>query len=277
MANINIIVFGTKRVFTEPVTALVHSLIELGHNVTKINWYQTITDKYNIDEINIYIGDFRRRNLLIDKDKYNIYICTEQYLSCGINSVKTYYNECINKFNVVIDMFKYNILKPKSTIIHRYCPIGYSPVFEQNYNPNIKKCINLLHIGELQINNSSIQNIKKICTRKISFGLERDTFIQQARINLSLQTFHKIGYEWTHYRMLFVVGLRGFLMAEPHIDYGPYTPGKHFIIFNNLFEEYNEWCTNSKRRKEFSINSYEDIKENHKYTMYLDKALKGLL
>jgi len=272
---INIIVYGRKHTFTEPVNALNESLKELGHNVNKIYWYETNNDEIKFTDINLYIGDLRNRILKVNKKSLNIYFNTEQPLSCGLYSVKKYYEDRIDKFDVVIDMFKYQIVKPKKSI-QRYCPVGWSPVFERNYNPTIKKSINLLHLGELQLKNSTIPNIRKLTTMKMCFYDERDIIIQKSHMNLSLQTFHP-DYEWTQYRMLYVLGLRGFLIAEKHMDYGPYTPGKHFIIFDDLESCYNEWINRPKDMIEFGINAYEDIKKNHPYTMYLEKALKGIL
>ncbi len=277
MKQINIIVYGKRHTFLEPVQSLKESMNELGYIINRVMWYETDKDKTNIKfgSINLYIGDLRGRDLILNKDSLNIYFNTEQPLSCGRESTKTYYEDRIDEFDVVIDMFKYQITKPKKAK-HIYCPVGWSPIYEKYYNRGIKKSINILHLGELQLNNSKIKNINKIVTKQICFGMERSISIQKSHINLSLQTFHP-DYEWTQYRMLYVLGLRGFLITEKHMDYGPYIPGKHFIVFTDFEKCYNSWIKRPNDRIDFGINAYEDIKKNHKHTMYLEKALKGII
>jgi len=281
MSNVNIIVAGKHHTFREPVIGLEQSLQELGHSVNSVSWYVNNGDKIRIGNNNIYIGALYGRNIPIHKDRNNIYFCTEQYLiNSPISNSSTYiqfYDDIRERFTVVVDMFK-QMIHPTKKAVHRYCPIGWSPIWEENCNPDIKETINLLHLGVLQLKNTKRTGIHGLVKRTISYGKQRDYEIQAAKINLSLQTFSQ-GYEWTPYRMLYVVGKRKFLMADKHIDYGPYIPNKHFIEFigNDIRDTYNEWINKPDERKQFAMAAYEDIKENHRYSMYLDEALKGVI
>ena len=93
-------------------------------------------------------------------------------------------------------------------------------------------------------------------------------------MNLMISTYKD--YEMPPYRLLQILGQRGFVISEPMIDYGPYEPGKHFIVFESLSDCYEEWLNKSKERMEFGRNAYEDVKKNHTMTMYLEKALEKM-
>jgi len=280
MNKITIIVLGKKHTFNEIVYSLTESLILLGYKINKIFWYDDIrrTKTINVTEKNIYIGCWWWcQEISVNKNAFNIYFNTEQPSYHTDIFKKRIYRKKIEQFDVVIDMFK-NQLRPKKPI-YRYCPAGWSSYYDRNYDKTIKKDINVLHIGKLQINNTTIPNIHKSITMKNAvFGKERDRLIQRSYINLSLRTFHP-NYEWTQYRMLYTLGLRGFLLGQEHTDYGPYQPGKHFITFkDDEFEDvYNYWLNKPKDMIDFGMTAYEDIKQNHKYTMYLEKILKGIL
>ncbi len=282
MSNINIIVAGRHHTFREPVIGLEQSLKELGHTINSTTWYEKRGDRIRLGKNNLYIGALFRRTIPVQEDKNNIYLCTEQYhintpADASKNEYVTFYNNERERFNVIIDMFRKSVTKPIKAV-HRYCPIGWSPIWEENYDPNLREKIDLLHLGGLQIRNTKRTGVDELATKRIAYGLQRDRTIQHAKINLSLQTFSQ-GYEWTPYRMLYVVGKRKFLMADEHIDYGVYEPGKNFIVFegNDINKTYNEWINKPKERRDFGIAAYEDIKENHQFSMYLDKALDGLL
>ena len=81
-------------------------------------------------------------------------------------------------------------------------------------------------------------------------------------------------YEFTQLRGLFAICKKKFVMSEKHSDNGIYEPDKHFVEFSD-FSECKEWL--NKDRKEFSVEAYNDLKENHSFTKYLGIALKGII
>jgi len=71
-----------------------------------------------------------------------------------------------------------------------------------------------------------------------------------------------------------------FMCHDPNGGRDPFINGKHFLEFSNVdhFAELaNEWLDNNKRRKEFAVNAYEDIKKNHSFTDHLRTGLRGII
>jgi len=280
MKKVSVIVLGSKSIFHEITYSLIESLLLLGFKVENISWNENFTNdtsKIKLSDINIYIGALDK-NFTIDTGCYNIYINTEQpRYNKGNKKLLSCYDTTLKHFNLCIDMFKHQI-RSKDVQLYRYCPAGWSSFYERNYDPSIKKNINVLHLGYTQLKYTTIKKIRRHIKIEKAFKDKRDILIQQAKINLSLRTFHPY-YEWTQYRMLLVTGLRGFLLAQEHTDYGPYIPGKHFITFKDkdFVSTYRKWLSKPQDMIDFGMSAYEDIKENHKYVMYLGKALEGII
>lgn len=270
----NVIACGKRYNFNELTRSICISLQELGHTIELVQ-YSTETKNVKLSDNNFYIGfALGPHRPKIDMSKFNIYYCTEQYMINPTKDMSRLFIEIRERFDIILDMFKVNITTPKygKSI---YCPIGYSKIYEDDYDNKIKEEYDIFHFGSLSLSHRNRYSDNRLIKSSICFGKERNIIMQQSKMNLSLNSYPN--YEWTQYRMMLNLGRRRFLITEPHVDYGPYKPNKHFIVFDNITECFNRWADNDTKRKEFAVAAYKDLKENHSMTMYLEKALNGVV
>lgn len=273
--KINIIMCGRKATFIELVNAFVISISELGHTVNKIYTYFPkkniipIVDNKDIDA-NIYIGVIKNRNIL-DNDVFNVFFNTEQQ---EYSSSPAIWKEKTGQFDLVLDMF---VNRPSYGAKAVYCPVGWSKAFETD-NKQVIKTINMVHIGSLTGKRSHDKNYfhdnyKNIITTKGGYGTVRNNIILASKIHLIISRGEF--YEFPQIRALFSMCNKVFTLTNKHIDYSIYEPEKHFVVFDDIEESSSYWLKKNKQREEFAIECYRDIKKNHKFTMYLEIALKG--
>jgi hypothetical protein len=274
--KINIIMCGKSKTFIELIKAFTLSISELGHTVNKIYTYfpknniVPLIDNKGID-VNVYIGVIKNRNVL-DNNVFNVFFNTEQQ---EYSSSPKIWKEKTSQFDLVLDMFINRPLYGASAV---YCPIGWSSAFESMSKIRPAKTMNVVHIGPLigGKNNDKIyyhNNYKNIITVKGGFGAVRDDIILRSKIHLILSRGEF--YELPQLRALFSMCNKVFTLVNTHSSYGIYEPDKHFVVFDDLDVVSSYWLNKNKRREEFAVECYRDIKKNHPFTMYLEKAVKG--
>lgn len=262
----NICVVGKKNTFIETSNALKLSLEELGHNVDKIT-FGKFPPIYIPNEVTIVVMG-KAVKLPLSKDSLNIFFCMEQW-----NKNKVDIEGTRNQFNIIFDIFKENNKTySKNSIL---CPIGWSPAFETNLT-NIKSNNNffLFGSGHPTYRNRWIQKNQNqiIYLRNGIFGIERDKLIMRSKINLMVRGFNSWLLPPLH--MMLIICKKKFLMMDQHAEYYPYEPGKQFKIFDKFPQDCSYWLNNHEARREVELSVYEDVKENHKFTKYLEIALK---
>jgi hypothetical protein len=267
MSKFNICVSGMKGTFIETTNALKHSLEELGHQVDHIVFGKK-PSPYIPNEITIIIMG-KAEILPLSKSSLNIFFCMEQWR----NEEKAI--KIRSQFDHIFDIFNHvHRNYPKKSIL---CPLGWSKSFETDLSiSHNQNNFFLFGSGNPTYRNKWINQNKHLITyfREGCFGIKRDKYIIDSKINLMIKGYNKWVLPPLH--MLLIISKKKFLMMDNHIDYYPYEPGKHFILFDKFPQDCEYWLNNDKARKEFEISVYEDIKKNHNFTIYLERALNEI-
>jgi hypothetical protein len=278
--KINIIVCGRLRTFGELVQAFTISLQEMGHTVSNVyekHWMYPlpVVDNRGID-VNLYIGVAWRffemtekgESGNVDPNVLNIAYNTEQWDKKGSVDEKKWVN-VVKKCDVTIDMFKNRYDWDTSTI---YCPVGWSSAFEiKNLTSN--KNIDIYHIGSIGNRDKRVfQQYDDMITSPDGWGSERNDAISRSKIHLILRL--RRDYEFPQIRGMFSMCNKVFTLTNRHDNYGIYELNKHLMLFkDDDFEvDTKYWLDNETIRTEFAVECYNDIKKNHKFTMYLERA-----
>jgi hypothetical protein len=280
----NIILIVNEKMFCEYANMIKYSLEELGHNA------EIVTDiskgTYKKDQLNIVTKSFRNISLPPCKMKNVLYQSEELWHSrdSGLYDPR----ESGERWIRTLELYKDNAILPKKNNHKVYwCPYGYSKAYETNL-PKVDEDIDILFFGSS--NNIREDFWNKLCNFKSlkkykfvylenTYGIERDEYIMRSKIVINLKWSDRWSYP--PLRALFAqCKKKMFMCHDPNGGIEPYIENKHFISFKNIehFEELiDKWLNDDKKRNEFAMNAYEDIKENYNFTKFLSKAMKGIL
>ena len=169
--TVSIVVYGLKQTFVEVTNAISVSLTQLGFSVENVIFDITRTKYEKLSDINIFIMG-RWVDLELPKDSYNIFYQFEQW---GNNDK---YNHR-HKYDLVLDIF--NDIHQKYDSV--FCPIGYSPMFENTYNLKVNEKYDCFFFGSIKrcINRETILNQYNIKSSNAIWGKKRDQQISTIR------------------------------------------------------------------------------------------------
>lgn len=236
-------------------------------------------------DLNIYLAGLKPlTNKQIDHGKINV-LCQLEELWKDREAGK-YRNELLN-YNRVLELYEENCrIKNTEKVVH--FPLGYSPAFGEPYD--VDESLDAFFFGakrglwgerrrwefERLLVNNGYENI--IFSDNIG-GKERTRRIREAKINLFIRHSHKGFY--CPMRALSIQCKGKFLLNEKcQGGYGPYMAGKHFAEFDghgDFLEKFKHYLKHEDERKTFVRNVLEDLKKNHRFDDYFEKAMEGIL
>lgn len=185
-------------------------------------------------------------------------------------------------FDRVLEMYDENC-KLRNTQNVVYCPVGYSPVWENNL-PEVEEDIDILFHGGLTDRRKKFlkmfQNMGlNIIFTQNKYGIERDKLIMRSKIDINIKAHDRWSYGPLHCLPAQANGK--FMLAEKaNGGYGPFKSGLHVAEYDGLKdckEKVLYWLEHKKERKEFAKAALEDMKKTCNFTEILKNALKGIL
>lgn len=278
--NINIITLAKILTFKEYSQALVMSLEELGHDVT------FTTDAKNVGDVNIFTQSFQP--YVPKTDGINILYQVEELWGQKDNY------RVGNGYPYVLEMYEEQCKNMVDFGMNaHYCPLGYSYIYETDL-PEVEEDIDMFFYGGVtkrrtdwinEIKSHPAMADKKIVhtdrregVKKYFFGRERDELIMRSKLMLNFRAHD----DWMYAPLkglLTQCKKKMFFAEKTSGGYDPYEKNKHFIMFDGIdefVEKANYWLDNHKERKEFAVNAYEDIKDNFRWSEFLDTALGSM-
>lgn len=276
-------IMGSIGVFIEVALALQYSLEELGYNVIGIQVYpeELIMCDYTI----VIMG----KDLLpllsngshgLYPQSFNICFFMEQWRNRVRQkpSINRYKYNIRQYFCRVLDIFGENTLHdPEKSF---YCPLGYSPVFEDQIDgkcsvKNIPDEIDFLFFGSpterrLEI----VKNWQGMFFPNYCTGRMRDSMIKRAKINIMLRAYDEWYFPPLHY--LLIASKKKIVMVDGYDNRPYFKEGKHFLTFKNR-DECLYWLEDEAACRQFAEEAYNDLKKNCNFTDYLGEAIGDLL
>lgn len=269
-----IVLISSLGVFGELCNGLVHSLNELGHTASIV--IPQDPNEYESGKLNIIIKALRPAKL---KSGINVLYQTEGLWNRRQKGVY----DLSSGYNRVLELFEENCKIKIGTKNVVYCPIGWSPAFE-NGLPKVEEDIDIYFYGADTIRRKTIlSNISNMGYNLIvdrnCYGRERDKKIMRSKITINMRAHEKWSYGPLH--SLLAQCNKKMVLSEVSSDgYGPYIPNRHFIEWNDLNdlkEKADYWLNHNKEREEFAENVYNELKKDYTMTKYLKDGLRGII
>jgi hypothetical protein len=277
-----IVLVGARGVFIELAEMLQHSLLELGLERVDI-WDDTELAKGTGGyQFSIVIRAFRQFPSWL-LPGYKILFQTEECWNDRENGVYRY--ELLYDMNRVLEMYDENC-KLLATENVRYCPVGYSPVWEREME-RVEEDIDVLFYGSLTDRRKKFllelgkdYNVKAVTQ---VYGKDRDELINRSKIVLNIKARKLWSFGPLH--CLPAMANKKFMLAErANGGYGPFKPQFHFKEYDGLGGKYGlleavKYWINAGRdaRDKFALEAYEDMKKNCDFTEILKNAMGDLL
>ena len=271
-------------VFGECANMIKLSLEELGHTAEIVG---TGIDNhpYKEGDLNIVTRAFRPY-IQSGKGRNVLYQCEELWHSRDSGVYDPRANGCA--WERTLEIYKDNVVLPNH-VNHKvvWCPYGYSPAYETNL-PEVEEDVDIFFFGSnspmrmnllSELKNHPAMKGKVIHYATNLFGIERDKWIMRSKIIINLKFVDRWSYPPLR-ALLAQCKKKMFMGHAPDGGRDPFTSGKHFIEFKSmehLAEIADDWLNNDKKRKEFAVNAYEDIKKYHRFTDHLITGLKGII
>lgn len=277
-----VVIVGSHGVFIELAQMLQHSLLELGLKRVDI-WDDTELAKgIGGYQFSIIIRAFRKFPTYI-LPGYKILFQTEECWNDRERGVYRY--ELLNDAHRVLEMYDENC-KLLNTEKVRYCPVGYSPVWEREM-PRVEEDIDVLfHGGFTDRRKKFLTELGKkynVMATKNHYGKERDELINRSKIVINIKARKQWSFGPLH--CLPTMANKKFMLAEKADGgYGPFKPQIHFKEYTGLHGEFGlmnavkYWLDAGREaRDKFALEAYNDMKKNCDFTEILKKAMGDLL
>jgi hypothetical protein len=263
------------------------SLLKKGHKFSEIS----IVDELDVGKGSVPVSNYKVDYNFVIKAFRNWYPMNLKYgkkilfqtEECWNNREQGHYrSDLLSGFDRILEMYDENV-KLKQTEIVRYCPVGYSPVFEKNL-PIVTEDIDVLFHGSLTVRRKGFESALRTAGFNCVFsdklyGIEREKMIMRSKVVLNIKAHPKWSYGPLH--CLPTQCQKKFMLAEKaNGGYGPFVPGRHLSEYNGMddcLEKVDYWISHEKERKEFSINAYETMKKECKFTEIFLKAMEGMI
>ena len=274
-----IVIVASYNVFIELAEMIKYSLNELG--IKKVGIFDSVDLKpdNNNFTFSFIIRAFRKFSTF-GLPGYKILFQTEECWNDRANGVYRY--DFIQGSNRILEMYDENC-KLQSTGKVRYCPVGYSPIWEREM-PRVQEDIDILFFGSLTPRRekflNSLRSKYNVRAYRDIFGKERDELINRSKITLNIKAHDKWSYGPLH--CLPAQCNKKFMMAEKADGgYGPFVPNKHIIEYdglNDLHDKVDMWMrTGRNDRDDFARTAYEDMVRTCDFTKILKGAIGDLL
>ncbi len=267
MKKARIICVANGLVFQELMESIAYSLDEISLKNTGKKYGKIIIQddtKVNVNEpfdLNFIIRAFRPYGVGRLAGGKRILVQPEE---CWNDREKGFYRHALTVgCDRVLEMYDENVkLKFGYPDVIKYCPVGYSPVWEKNL-PEVEEDIDVLFHGSLTPRRKEFARalgtagFNCVFSDKL-YGLEREKKIMRSKVVLNIKAHPKWSYGPLH--CLPTQCQKKFILAEKADGgYGPFIPGRHLSEYNGIDDclaKVDYWISHEKERKEFSIRAY---------------------
>jgi len=275
--NCRIIIVASFEVFNEVAKMLKYSLKEIGFDkiVIEDSKESNIREYY---DLNIVIKALRpypdERNI----NGYKVLFQTEELW----NRRERGFYDLSSGYDKVLEMYDENVRIPNGTKNVVYCPVGWSPVFENNLKIPENQDIDVLFWGSGTDRRKQFEKVLikegyncRFYMNKSLFGNEREELIMRSKIILNIKAHDKWSFGPIH--CLPAIANNKFILTEKaNGGYGPFVPNRHFIEYNginDLLKKLKYWLPKDEERYIFSSKALDLVKKECNFTDIFKKSL----
>lgn len=288
MRHVHILCIATESIFTETINIFKSYFRSLGFHVTYEYAFRVRHKMGFSKDINIVIK--AQRHFEPDdlpKESLKILFQTEQYAKLRQFSSLPHQKN----WDLILDVFQDNVERTEaaSPAVVKFFPIGYDSEYQfpdqviSFTNRELPQDVYFFGARSkyrIELWNRHVKDtIYKARFANTDYEITKYMNILRTKVNVFMPAWEPYFLPTMHIMQVLANGKFLLVVSDTSQDFEPYQAGRHFAVTTSEEFRYSleKYVTKESFRMSFEQKMYKNITTNHKFSDYLDEALKGYI